>query len=391
MPKIHIESLKKISAAEGLQLIAFTDVSPIAEARKRLLTWQEKGYAAEMSYMQRDAELLSNPGRLLSNARTLLSFALPYAAAVDRVCPRGFGRIARYARGKDYHRILKKLLRSFDVSLREQCAQPLHSRIFVDAVPMLERAFAEKSGLGFIGKNTMLIRPGLGSFFFLAEYISDLEVESGSVLEESKGSCGACSRCLDQCPTSAFESPYELNAGKCISYLSIEKRGIFSFEESKMLGDWIFGCDICQEVCPFNHTSLKLRQAAAHEGLEADNGSGDLLSLKEVLGIDHEEGFLQRFAGTPLMRAKRSGLLRNALSVAANQRFLEAEAKIQEMAVSDSCEIVRNSALRTLICFAEEEGMSAARRGFLEGQIKEGNISHLLRDEIDRGLYACLR
>src|SRR4030095_465504 len=182
----------------------------------------------------------------------------------------------------------------------------------VDAVPLLERAAAARAGLGFFGKNTNLLQPKKGSWFFLSEILLDLELPADDRVV--KVSCGSCRRCLDACPTNAFPSPYVLDSGKCISYLTIENKGAIPVDIRASIGDWVFGCDVCQEVCPFNRFAGETQWPE----LRAEAGVGPRLELVEVLSISSDAEFKERFRGTALLRPRRRGLLRNAAVVEAN-------------------------------------------------------------------------
>ena len=343
MSGIAIESVKSIAAGCGLTVLGVTDLAPLQPDAERLAAWQKSGFAGEMQYMQREPALLSDPTKLCTDAQSVVSFALRYdqSAVVDR--PTGFGRVARYAWGRDYHRVIKKCLTVF---VRECGAtlgfKPSH-RIFVDAVPLLERALAERAGLGFIGKNSMLIRPGYGSMFFIAQLLWELEVVGSG--EERSGSCGDCIRCVSACPTDAIVSERVVDARRCISYLTIEKRTPFSAWERSAIGEWVFGCDICQDVCPFNYAGLKREVRADLESLNAEHGVGPVLNLEDVLSLRTHEQFTAQFGGTALMRAGREGLLRNAAIVAANTSAVQLIPALIDTVEDDSSELVRQHAL----------------------------------------------
>lgn len=289
---------------------------------KRLTNWQKSGYYGEMKFMSRDPDLFVDVEHFLQNARSVISFFANYHGTSRVELKPGWGRVARYAWGEDYHHVLKDRARNFISRVADFLGvkkSDICSRIFTDAVPFLERALARESKLGFIGKNTMLITPRIGSFTFLGEIFWNIDiVEDGSYLDftnRGKARCGTCSRCLSACPTDAFVSPYVLDARKCISYLTIEKKTAFSLKEAKSIGDWIFGCDICQDVCPFNHQG-NLPSLIAEFG--SANGASEALELKSILEIDSQQQFKRRFANTALSRAGRDALLRNALAVASN-------------------------------------------------------------------------
>jgi epoxyqueuosine reductase len=221
----------------------------------------------------------------------------------------GTGRVARYARGADYHDVLRERMNQLLTWLQGERAD-CRGRGVVDTAPLLERDFARRAGLGWFGKNTMLLNKRLGSYFFLAALLVDLELRPDPPFEAHH--CGTCTACLDACPTAAFVGPGVLDARRCISYLTIELKGDVPLDLRSGLGDWAFGCDICQEVCPWNRKAPVAMDAAMQARPELES-----LDLIELLGLS-EEGFRKRFRGTALMRSKRRGLLRNAALVLGN-------------------------------------------------------------------------
>jgi len=221
-------------------------------------------------------------------------------------------KIARYAHGRDYHKVLKKLLKQLAAYINEQDPSA-QTKLCVDSAPLLEKAYAVRAGLGFIGKNTTLITPQYGSYVLLGEILTNLELEYD---QPADGTCGTCTRCIDACPTKAFAGPRELDAKRCISYLTIEHKGPIPQEFHKPMANWIFGCDICQEVCPYNKQFAKPLQLEAFKKVTI---AGSSIPLDEILAIKDDEEYVARFAGSPLMRAKRAGLQRNARIVKKNQ------------------------------------------------------------------------
>jgi epoxyqueuosine reductase len=234
--------------------------------------------------------------------------------------------------------------------------------------------------LGFIGKNSMLIKPGRGSFFFLAEILSNIDVIQERTLP-SNGHCGSCHQCQSSCPTEAIVSDRVVDARKCISYLTIEKRGALSYDEREAIGGWLFGCDICQEVCPFNHGPLKSGNKPDLPEFSAQNGVGPFLSLREVLKIRDEKDFLAKFKDTALLRAKREGLLRNACVVARNKKYFNLTSLLEDCVSNDSSEIIRSHALWALSEFARfQEGIKKERLNFLLNKCLNDN-SHIVSSE----------
>ena len=347
MKSIRHADLMFLAKQAGLSILAVTDASPLDEDKKRLESWQEAGFAGTMEYMKRDAALLSDPRRLLESAKTVLVLGLAYDRTPAPTRTSGFGRVARYAWGRDYHLVIPKRLKHFVGTVSSALGAEISWRGFSDAVPLMERALARRGGLGFIGKNTLLIVPGKGSFLFLAEIVWDLEVCDLPALAQA-GSCGACSRCRPACPTNAIVADRSLDATRCISYLTIEKRGGLLATERKAIGEWIFGCDICQEVCPFNHTSLNLAAKPDCEEFAGQRFPGPLLDLSAVLQLRRDQDFRQRFAGSAMLRTKREGLLRNAALVAANTQSEQNTPDLLQAFEHDSSEIVRSHALWAL-------------------------------------------
>ncbi len=219
-----------------------------------------------------------------------------------------FGRVARYARVRDYHRVMKRRMREFVRSLEQELDSEVAARWYVDDGPMLDRAAANRAGVGWFGKNTNILNSQFGSWVFLGQVITDLDLDPDPPLKKS---CGDCVRCIVDCPTGAIVAPYVVDNARCISYLTIENRGPIPPELRPLVGDWVFGCDICQDVCPVNRKARAADQPVPFAGPVDQPKSLALLDLLELLGMS-EEDFRERFAGTSIMRAKRVGMQRNA-------------------------------------------------------------------------------
>ncbi|MBX7139101.1 MAG: tRNA epoxyqueuosine(34) reductase QueG [Oligoflexia bacterium] len=347
------EEVKDAARAVGLNVNGFTDMAPFSEATPSLRVWQNEGMAGKMEFMLRDPVMMTSPGLMMESARALISCAVAYDRRQQPVRPSGYGRVARYAWGRDYHEVLAERLRLLAAKLAQRLGRRVQYRCFSDAVPFLERAAAVRAGLGFVGKNTLLISAGRGSFTLLGELLVDFEIEGarrGPV--EVEGSCGSCRKCLRSCPTEALNAEYQVDARRCISYLTIEKRGMLEWPEREMLGEWVLGCDICQEVCPFNHRALKEGQAAELHELDSEQGLGPLVNLKEALAFRSHAEFRKRYWVTPLRRIGRPGLLRNALCVAANTGALELGGDILECIERDPSPVVRATAHWAAMKFA---------------------------------------
>jgi epoxyqueuosine reductase len=312
----------------GFDLAGVARVGPPPHAG-RFTAWLADGYHGEMAYLAARAAERVDPSLYAPGARSLIVLAANYNPAFPQQpvprAPSG-ARIARYATLADYHDVLKPRLYDLDAFIRQHTGRQELGKVFVDSAPVLERDFAERAGLGFIGRNTCLIAPELGSWTFLAGLMVTEELEAGSwklgagrwgaeagsPRSGASEGCGRCTRCLDACPTRAFVAPYVLDARRCISYLTIELRGLIPRDLRPSVGNWVFGCDVCQEVCPYN----RLAPTTAWPVPVADR-TLSTPPLRELLTLD-EAGFRVRFHGTPVMRAKRRGLVRNACVAAGN-------------------------------------------------------------------------
>jgi epoxyqueuosine reductase len=308
----QITELLKMRARElGFALVGACPAVSAAGAM-RLEEWLKRGYAGKMHYLAERQEAYAHPRHVLEGVRSLLMLGLPYRTAEPAAVQPDEGRVARYAWGSvDYHDVIRARLHDLADYLREQ-APGAATRGVVDTAPLLEREFAQLAGLGWVGKNTLLLNRQAGSYFFLAALLTDvvLEYDAPHVADH----CGSCTACLDACPTAAFPQAYVLDASRCISYLTIELREQMPAELRAGVGDWVFGCDVCQEVCPWNGKATLSREAE-FEPVEEMNP----IQLAELLELD-EAGFRRRFRKTPLWRPHRRGLLRNAAIVLGNQR-----------------------------------------------------------------------
>lgn len=282
--------------------------------RQEFERWLAKGYAAGMEYLKRNPHFRTSPARLSPQARSVIILAAGYYSQCPPFPGPGFGRVARYAVGLDYHAVLKSRLGRLVDLIEKETGRPLSAKACTDDVPLYEQALAARSGLGFPGKNTLIIGPRLsGSYFFVAELFVDLDLEPDLPYE---GTCGQCFRCGQACPTGAIVSPHEIDGGRCISYLTIENRGEIPPGLRAAIGDWLFGCDVCQEVCPYNQSP----PPSCWPEFAPEKGAGHYVDLVGLLDLASENEFKARFGPTPLSRARRRGLLRNALVVLGNQR-----------------------------------------------------------------------
>ncbi|HMO63687.1 MAG TPA: tRNA epoxyqueuosine(34) reductase QueG [Verrucomicrobiota bacterium] len=285
----------------GFDLCRVTHAGPPGSA-PQLLGWLDAGRHGEMAWLARNAPKRADPRLVLPGARAIVvvatSYAHPEAPSEQAAGPRGV--VARYAHHADYHEVMGRPLRDLATWLDAQAAS--RSLWYVDTGPVLERDLAQRAGLGFIGKHTSLISRRLGNWFLLGEILTTAEL-APDVPEPNR--CGSCSRCLPACPTAAITAPFQLDARRCISYLTIELKGAIPEDLRPLVGNRIFGCDDCLAVCPWNRFARagRLMTAAHRPDLEAP-------ALLDLLALD-DAGFKRRFAGTPMLRAKRRGLLRN--------------------------------------------------------------------------------
>lgn len=294
----------------GFAAAAITDAAPPRHL-DALRRWVAEGRHGEMDWIADRLDLLADPGRLLEGARSVIVVADRYHDGRPDRAIAGAGRIARYARGRDYHRTIRRRLERL-VEMLEIRLPGASFRVCVDTAPLLEREYAARSGLGRIGKHTLAITRGLGSWTLLGEVLTTAEI-AATPSDPAPDPCGTCTRCIDACPTGAI-SPFSVDATRCVSYLTIEHRGEIPTEHHAGLGDWIFGCDICQEVCPHNQPTRAMRRGPTELALAPRRQGFDLL---EVLGWT-EEDRREAFVVSALKRVKLPMLQRNAAIAAAN-------------------------------------------------------------------------
>jgi epoxyqueuosine reductase len=322
----------------------------------RFHEWLEAGYAGEMAYLAGRAEAYAHPRHVLDGARSLVVLTMRYETRPPEPPNAGQGRVARYAWGPaDYHDLIHARLRELTDFVRAESPEA-QVRGVVDTAPLLEREFAQLAGLGWIGKNTLLLNKRAGSFFFLAVLLTDLELEYDAPQESNH--CGTCRACLDACPTDAFPRPGVLDASRCISYLTIEHRGPIPAELREGVGDWLFGCDACQEVCPWNHWERPTDEPAFQP-----QPAMNPVELAELFFLD-DAGFRARFRKTPLWRSKRRGILRNAAIVLGNQPPTPAALAALRRGLNDEEPLVRGASAGALGRFNTNEAREAllARR-----------------------------
>lgn len=299
-------AIKERALALGFDLCGIAPAVPSA-FKAEFRSWIERGMHGEMGYMARDPERRLDPELVLPGARSIVVVAMNYFTESEQESPKQ-AVFARYARNDDYHEVMLPRLKELLAWIRE--VQPdAEGKCYVDTGPILEREVAQRAGIGWFGKNTMLINTRRGSWFLLGEILLTLPLVPD---EPAMGGCGTCTRCLDACPTGAIVRPYEVDARRCISYLTIEQKGPIPAELAAKMGSRIFGCDICQEVCPFN-----VRRATPTDEPAFQPREVTMSSLAQLATITESE-FREKFKGSPVKRAKWRGLMRNATACLSN-------------------------------------------------------------------------
>ncbi len=335
------DQIKAEAGRLGFDLCGITSADP-AQSYPRYRRWIEAGRQAGMGYLAqpRALEVRADPHLILPGVKTILVVAARYARPED-IAPadphRPSARVAAYAWGQDYHLVIPDRLRELAGFIAQAAGHPVQARAYTDTGPILERDLAQRAGLGWIGKNSCLINPRSGSYFFLGELFLDLEIEPDTPIATDL--CGSCRRCIDACPTGCILPDRTLDAGRCISYLTIENKGDISPELRPLLGEWAFGCDICQMVCPWN-----LRFASpSGETIFSNDQSTDRPEIAAGLRIDSHE-FNRRFKNSPIQRARRKGFLRNLSVVAGNHPHAAFLEPLEALLTGDTDPIVRKHA-----------------------------------------------
>lgn len=291
--------VKQEAARLGFSFCGISKAEFLEDEAPRLENWLNQNMHGQMGYMANHFDMRLDPTLLVPGAKSVVSLMLNYYPEEKQT--EGIPQISKYAYGEDYHKVIKRKLKEFINTLKEQVGD-VNGRAFVDSAPVLDRAWAKKSGLGWIGKNSNLINKGSGSFFFLAELIIDLELDYDGPVKDY---CGSCTRCLDACPTGAIVEPYVVDGSRCISYYTIELRDAIPENEKGKFNDWAFGCDICQDVCPWNRFSKPTAVAEF-----APNKEGLSFTTKDWDEMT-EEVFGRVFTKSALKRAGFNGLKRN--------------------------------------------------------------------------------
>ena len=305
----ELESRVKERARElGFDLVGVATLGAV-ETAGHFDAWIAAGYAGEMGYLERGAQKRQDTRRPFEGVRSAVVVGMNYGGTQPP------GPIARYARGDDYHDLMVDRLNELHRWIEGEVAVPVRGKAYVDTGPILERDLARRAGLGWVGKNTNLINPELGSFFFLGELLLDLDLRADDPFETDR--CGSCTRCLDACPTNAFVAPRLLDATKCISYLTIEQKGPIAETLREAVGEHMYGCDVCQDVCPWNVKFSKDATEVAFAAREVIAGKDARTLATELLAMSQDE-FSAAFRKSPMKRAKLRGLKRNAAVVLDN-------------------------------------------------------------------------
>jgi epoxyqueuosine reductase len=323
------QAIKDRARALGFERVGVGPATPAPHA-DAFARWLDAGYAGDMAYLARTRVERADPRRLLPGARSVVAVALNYAPPDP--APSDWQPVARYAWGRDYHDVMRPKLADLAAFIQEKAGPGVRSRAAVDTSAVLERDLAARAGLGWIGKNTNLLSPELGSYFFIGIILTTAPLEPDSPQPDR---CGTCTACLDACPTRAFVAPNVLDARRCISYLTIEHRGDVAADLAGGLGDWIFGCDVCQEVCPWNRKVPPTREPAL-------TPPAPLGPLDALLDLD-DDGFRARFRGSAIWRAKRRGLVRNVALTLGSRRETAAAPALGRL-LNDREPVVRRAA-----------------------------------------------
>lgn len=313
MPEPSAETIRDIASDLGFDLVRFGPADP-GDHGARLLAWLEAGRHGEMKYLAANAERALHPERWRPGVRSAITLAVDYGGPAGELP--GGGRVARYAVGRDYHRWLRE--RVYALRERLERAGVPHGSMNggTDAVPVLERALAVRSGIGFLAKSAMVISPTHGPYLQLAELLTGMDLPPDA---PSPGSCGTCTACLDACPTGAITAPFEVDARRCLSYTTIEQRGFIAAELRAAQGEWLFGCDVCLEVCPFTKRSARRDLVGdARPAVLRPHPITATWTLLDVLALD-EARYQNEFTGTAMRRATLSGMRRNAAVVLGNR------------------------------------------------------------------------
>ncbi len=335
---IQKQLILEIANQLGFQRTVIASLAPLDLERQFYVEWLSKGYAAGMDYLKRNPNSRTSPATLQPDALSAIVVSASYYTEKPQSPGPQWGRVARYAVGRDYHVVLRAKLRELKAQLESALGRPLVGKAFTDDVALYEQAFAARHGLGFTGRNSLIIGPKMmGSYHFIAELMTDLDIEPD---EPYHGTCGKCFRCGTQCPTDAIVDSATVDSNLCISYLTIENKDGIPEALRPQMGDWLFGCDVCQEVCPYNQRPPE----TAWQEFQPNSGVGHYMDLFELLKIPDQETFHKQFIHSPVRRPKRRGLLRNALIVLGNTRPEDGVKHIKNFAAHETDPMLREHA-----------------------------------------------
>lgn len=331
------ETIKTEVLSLGFTHIGFTEPKT-PESSPIFLKWLEKGYAADMSYLFRPdtIEKRLDPKIVMPNVKTIIALAMPYSPPEIKNSNPYIGKIASYATGDDYHLVIPELLENMMQSIASKISeQKLDYKIYTDTGPILERDIAQSSGIGWIGKNSCLIIPGHGSYFFLAEIFINIQFPFDK--PEPHDYCGSCTRCLDNCPTNCINDNRTIDAGRCISYLTIENKKDIPIDIRDSMGQWVFGCDICQSVCPWN---IQFSKKPEHKYFSPNPTllDYDLLNPENFSLMNFKETYKK----SPILRSKRKGFLRNLIVAIGNTKSTRAIPILLNIFTSENEPMIRN-------------------------------------------------
>ncbi len=300
-PSAWTAFVKRRAAELGFMACGISRAEFLEDDAPRLENWLHQGRHGQMTWMENHFDKRLDPRLLVDGARSVISLLLNYYPAPEAQQPADTLQVSKYAYGRDYHFVIKDKLKTLLADMQAAIGD-FNGRCFVDSAPVLDKAWARKSGLGWVGKNSNLITPGAGSFYFIAELVVDVALDYDGAIRDY---CGTCTKCLDACPTQAITEPYVVDGSKCISYFTIELKGQIPTEMAGQFGNWVFGCDICQDVCPWNRFARPHQepQFAAHPGLKE-------LSANDWREITHEL-FSKLFRQSAVKRTGYAGLTRN--------------------------------------------------------------------------------
>lgn len=309
--KVLSRLIKERALAEGFEKAGIVPAENLADSRDRLLTWLKRGYHGKMAWMARDPAMRTDPCRLFPAARSVVVVAKNYYTPAKHCDDKATGKVSRYAWGDDYHDVVGSKLRSLLSWITEQVPET-EGKVCVDIQPMMDKAWAVRAGLGWIGKHTNLITPEYGSWVFIGELLLNIDLDYERELSEDH--CGTCTLCIDACPTQAITEPYVVDSNKCISHATIELRDPqLPAEVSENLEGWLYGCDICQDVCPWNRF-----EQVTEENRFAPRAGNVNIPLTDALELT-PDSYAERFGGSAMKRAKLSGLQRNARALLERQ------------------------------------------------------------------------